>query len=286
MGKSRWNRMVSIPVKSLTQEELKEAIHEWAEGCDELEKLLWTCYEKGLETAGSHVGKHNNYLDFYVASNSKSQLKKVLFVAEAYGFSESFMMFGGNPISGPEWYRTHVDVSCLIPENVAEFYANITQALENENTEIPARCFGMMIDFAEFFEGKMAMLNFRMKVRNHSEYEFFIETFANQQNWAYFDELFSSCGMIQKTRDDAPFICWYLKSSSKEDFYDTLQNLLDKIRENWNFNTPTEVTDDMNFDLKALIMQKKFGTTPEGVKKMNAWINSNHPRLNGRKVNY
>lgn len=286
MGKSTWNRIVSIPVKSLTREELKEAIHEWAEGCDELEKLLWTCYEKGLETAGSHVGKRNNYLDFYVASNSKNQLRKVLSVAEMYGFSETFMMFGGNPISGPEWYRTHVDVSCLIPENVAEFYRSITQALEDETQEVSVRCFEMMTDFAEFFEDKMTMLNFRMKVHNHSEYEFFIETFGNQQNWEYFDELFASCGMIQQMRDDAPFVCWYLTSFWEEDFYDTLTNLLTKIRETWNFSTPTEIMEDMPFKLKALIMQKKFGKTPEGVKKMNAWINSNHPRLNGRKVNY
>ena len=281
-----WNSGKSIPVYSLTPEELKEAIHEWAEGCEELEKLLWTCYRKGIETAGSHVGKHNNYLDFYVNSNSVNQLKRVLSVAESYGFAETFMMFGGNPFSGPDWYRTHVDISCLIPENVREFYTCTTQVLENENQEVSTRCFALMLEFAEFFEDKLAALTFRMKVRNHCEYEFFIEKHCGQRDWATLDELFSSVGMIQKKRDDVPFVSWYIRSSSEEDFYLTILALLESIRNKWNLKTPTEIVDNDAPFFNALIMQKKFGTSPEGVKKMNDWINSNCHHPKGCKVNY
>ena len=286
MGNSRWNRMVSIPVNSLTQEELREAIHEWAEGCEELEKLLWTCYHKGIETGGSHVGKHNNYFEFYVDFNSTSLLQRILSAAETYGFAETFMMFGGNPFSGPNWYRTNLCIECLIPEKVAEFYSQVNHTLEDETQNISARCFALMLEFAEFFEDKLANLRFRMKVRNHSEYELFIETSKSGHNVAYFDELFGSFGMIQMKRDDSPVVLWYINGFSEEDFYLTIKTILDGIRSKWKLETPTEIVDEKNPFFNALIMQKKFGTTPEGVKKMNDWINSNCHHPMGRKVNY
>lgn len=286
MRDSKWNTGASVPVTSLTSEELKDAIHEWAEGCDELEKLLWLCYRKGLETSGCHVGKKNNYLEFYVTPKSNELLKRVLLVAEAYGFAETFMMFGGNPYSGPNWHRTTLSIDCLIPENVGEFYTRISQALEDETQLVDARCFGMMTEFAEFFEDKLADLNFRMRVHAHSEYEFYIEKFKGEHNWNYFDELFVALGMTRKQREDAPFVCWCIKSSSVKEFSDALNILLEGIRTKWSLKTPTEIVDPKDFNFNALLMQKKFGTTSEGVKKMNDWINANKPNPNRRDVNY
>ena len=84
----KWNTGASIPVTSLTLEELKEAIHEWAEGCDELEELLWACYHNGLETSESHVAEHNNYFSFYISEKSEEQAKRLLTATEAFGFGE------------------------------------------------------------------------------------------------------------------------------------------------------------------------------------------------------
>ncbi|MBQ8299015.1 MAG: hypothetical protein IJX99_03980 [Clostridia bacterium] len=285
MGKSRWNRSVAIPTESLTLEELKEAIHEWAEGCDELEKLLWSCYNNGLKTAGCHVGKYNNYLQYYVASESKEQSARVLNATESYGNSEAFLTFGGNPISGPSWYKTNISISSYIPDDVGSFYASINRELEGE-THVEARCFGLMAEFADFFEDKMTGLYFRVTVRNHSEYRFIVESYMNQRNWEYLDELFGSLGLVREEREDVPLVAWSLNASSEEEFYNGVKSLLDAIRSNWAIETPTTFFDDMGFNLKALIMQKKFGTTPEGVALMNNWINTNHPNPNVRKVNY
>ena len=288
MGKSRWNRMVSIPVNSLTHEELKEAIHEWAEGHEELEELLWTCYQEGIETAGSHVGEHGNYFQFYADSNSTKQLNRIFSATESYGFAETHMMFGANPFSGPNWYRTHVDIECLLPEKVGEFYYQTALALKDEKQELSARCFPLMLEFAEFFEDKLAGLAFRMKVHNYCEYEFFIEKHGGQHDWSAFDELFGSFGMIQKKRerDDVRFDCWYINGFSEDDFYVTIKTILDGVRNKWNFETPTEIVDEKDTFFNALLMQKKFGTTPEGVQKMNDWINANCKDPRGRKVNY
>ena len=286
MGNTKWNSGVSVPVHALTHDELKEAIHEWAEGSEKLERLLWTCYEKGLETGGCHIGPYSNYLEFYVNTNSAEQLKKVLATAESYGFTEAFMMFGGNPLSGPNWYRTSLAVDCLIPENVDEFYARINRDLVAAESTSSARCFALMLEFADFFEDKLADIKFRMKVRNHSLYEFFIEKYKGSHNWEYLDELFGSFGMLQKKAKDAPFVWWYFKGESEEDFYDTVKNILEGIRNKWTLSVPNEIVDPKDFNFNALLMQKKFGTTPEGVKKMNDWINANNPRPGARKVNY
>ena len=53
--KREWNTGAGIPISSLSQDELKEAIHEWAEGSKELEDILWACYKNDVVTIGSHV---------------------------------------------------------------------------------------------------------------------------------------------------------------------------------------------------------------------------------------
>ena len=288
MGKSRWNRMVSIPVKSLTPEELKEAIHEWAEGCDELERLLWACHDNGLETGGCHVDERSNYIQFAVATESAEQLKKCLSAAEVYGYATLQMMIGGNPYSGPNWHRTKLGVTCTRPNDVDSFFCNLTNALENGKYSETKSGFTLISDIAEFFEEKLAALEFFMSVQNHSEYEFRIILRSNERNWKYFNELFGSFGMVQEVekKEKYSMISWYVNASSKEEFYDVLFDILEGIKRKWNLETPTEIMPDMGFPHKALLMQKKFGITPEGVKKMNDWINENYPRPDGGKVNY
>ena len=64
---SKYNSGASIPISSLSDEELKIAIHEWAEGNDSLESLLWKCYKNGIETQGCHSGL-NSYLQIGLKS--------------------------------------------------------------------------------------------------------------------------------------------------------------------------------------------------------------------------
>lgn len=283
---SRWNTGASIPISSLTSEELKEAIHEWAEGCEELEHLLWTCYNNGLETSESHVAKHNNYFSFYISENSVEQAKRLLSATEAFGFGEIFVMFGGNPTSGANWHKTSFTVECLRPENVGEYFVNLANAVEDSEYAKTRRCFEFVADFARFFEDKMLGLDIRAKVRNYSEYELYIESYRNQRNWEYLDEFFGSLGMICGTSEELPLATWYIKASSHAEFYEAMKVLAEGIRQKWTLEIPTELTEDMPFNLQALIMQKKFGTSPEGVKRMNEWINSNNPNPKARKVNY
>ena len=284
---SRWNTGASFPISSLTPEELKEAIHEWAEGYDELEDLLWTCYQSGLETAGADAHEHRNYFEFYIEESSAEQAKRLLSAVEAYGFGQIFVTFGGNPYSGPNWHRTSFDVSCLRPEDVRTFFTCLARAVENENFEKTHRSFELVADFARFFEDKMTGISLRANVRNHSEYEFFIESHMNQRNWAYFDELLGSLGMnCLKSEKDPSTLWWQLRASSAEEFSEAMKRLAEGVRTKWSLPVPTEPTDDMGWAEASLIMRQKFGTTREGLNRLNDWINTTYPRKDGRKVNY
>ena len=46
---SKYNHIESIPIDSIPQEELAQAIKEWAEGDEAMEKLLWACYNNGIK---------------------------------------------------------------------------------------------------------------------------------------------------------------------------------------------------------------------------------------------
>ena len=48
MDKKMYNTGQPIDIETLSKDELKEAFHEWAEGCDILENLLIEAYNKGL----------------------------------------------------------------------------------------------------------------------------------------------------------------------------------------------------------------------------------------------
>lgn len=286
MGKSEWNTGASIPISALTPEELKVAIHEWAEGYDELEDLLWVCHRKGLETAGSHACDQNNYFQFYISESSIEQAKRLLSATEAYGFGQIFVTFGSNPYSGPNWHRTSFDVSCLRPEDVRNYFTRMARAVENEQFERTHRAFEFVADFARFFEDKMTGVCLRANVRNHSEYEFFIESHRNEGNWAYFDELFGSLGMTSYRREADQFAAWYIRGSTQEEFYEAMKHVAEGVQTKWSLPVPTEPTDDMGWAEASLIMRQKFGTTREGTKLLNDWINTTYPRKDGRKVNY
>ena len=101
---SKYNRMASIPISSLSEQELPIAIREWAEGNVHMENLLWACYKNGIETNSCHADE-SPYIGFYLDSK-KEEVLKLLNVAQSIkGASFLVMPDGGNPFSGPDWNR-------------------------------------------------------------------------------------------------------------------------------------------------------------------------------------
>ena len=116
MKGSTWNCLKSIPVDDLSEAELKEAIHEWAEGHDSFEELLWLCYNNGIKTNGCCAGDHHfAYVDFLL-DEGKEKLLEMMSAAWKYGKINFFCQFYGNPRSGSDWYKT-----CLLEKMLMQF---------------------------------------------------------------------------------------------------------------------------------------------------------------------
>lgn len=69
---SKYNNIKSIPIDSIPKEEIKIAIKEWAEGDESMEKLLLTCYDKGIKTSGCHAGAGS-----YIAFSYQEKINKI-----------------------------------------------------------------------------------------------------------------------------------------------------------------------------------------------------------------
>lgn len=133
-----WNRMESIPIASIdSQKELKQAINDWSEGNRHLKKLLWTCYNNNVVTSGCHSGhgKGVPYIDFDYQGSNTEKLKQIISTTLSIGNSQIFIMFGGNPRSGADWYKTVINSCPLLVKDTKRFLIGLTKATEN-NVEI------------------------------------------------------------------------------------------------------------------------------------------------------
>ena len=129
---SKYNNMKTIPISSLSEQELKMAIKEWAEGSEILEQFLWNCHLKQLETNGCHAGK-NPFVGFYL-NNSEEEIRKILNTIQSMKGSEVFIMpDGGNPFSGKDWYRSVItaSINTNYRNEANEFFKKLRQAMEN-----------------------------------------------------------------------------------------------------------------------------------------------------------
>lgn len=97
---SKYNRMASIPISSLSEQELPIAIKEWAEDNVYMESLLWACYNNGVETDGCHADAFP-YIGFHLDSKKEGVLKLLNASQNIKGTSFLVMPDGGNPLSGP-----------------------------------------------------------------------------------------------------------------------------------------------------------------------------------------
>lgn len=82
--KGKYNTGEAIDLKELSEEEAKEAIHEWAEGSEALEELLLEGYEKGFLSnaccAGEIEDEQLPYIDYLL--NSEDSRKMAIGIAE------------------------------------------------------------------------------------------------------------------------------------------------------------------------------------------------------------
>lgn len=277
MGRSKWNRGNSIPISSLSDWQLVEAIQEWSEGNIHLENLLWNCYNNGVYTGGCDAGEHHfGYIDFIIEDSERSALKRILKAVQKFDVCILLHMTA-NPYSGSNWYKSSISILPIKNKDANEVFDVISAALVEKSTVSDDELIPIL-EFYDFLKDKEAGLNVRVKI-HHGKYRFFIESHMNERNWEHFTNLFEKAG-FKKDEDiktDSPVMKWGFKVKDQKEATLLALKGLKVIKENWTLKPPKTITEDMSFNSKARIMLKKFGTTKRGEKKLQKWL-KNHKK--------
>ncbi|MBE5821488.1 MAG: hypothetical protein E7311_02730 [Clostridiales bacterium] len=287
MKKVSWNDGSSIRISELKEEQVKQAIKEWSEGSEALEKLLWNCYKNKVITTGCDSGNHNHfpYLRFLIDESAQENVKKILLATDNFAQSEILIKFGGNPHSGPDWYKSSISVKPIRKEDANVFFSKINCVLQKKENDINEYV-ELLLSLYDFFKDKLAGISIFI-IKNKNTYSISFNSFLNKNNWDYYTKILSKAHLkLEKPKSpEDPFVCWKHTSEGKEEFILCLKKILEVLKENWSLKIPDKVTKDMSFNYSALVMQKKYGTDEKGIQLMNKWINSN--KFEGmREVNY
>ena len=273
---SKYNNMKSIPIKSIPPEKLPTAIKEFAEGNKSLENLLWACYNNGVETAGSHAGT-GAYLQL-ILNKSKPQIRKMLNSVQPIKNCQVYITpDGGNPFSGPDWYKgcLLIGVYSSSEDAVNSFFDILCESLtgDNKQSNTPPEVFSPTLDLLEFFDGKDSGLFFRCVHTDSDEYRFSVEMFKSNRNIDYYTKLLETSGLeIESTQDNIPVETWYISSKAPQALAVKMQQITKNIISNYTLQPPTEVTPDMTFHERALVMRRFFGDSPKGQEEMQKWL--------------
>ena len=130
---SKYNNMKSIPIDSIPEEEMAQAIKEWAEGDESMERLLWTCYKKGIKTSGCHAGG-SPYIDFTDQENI-NKISGLMDVTQKIEGSQILIKVdGGNPFSGAEWHLPNIllHLQTSYKDEADAFFDKLTNSLLQE----------------------------------------------------------------------------------------------------------------------------------------------------------
>ena len=256
---SKYNNIKSIPIESLTNEELKEAIKEWAEGDESMERLLWACFNNEIKTSGCHAGSRP-YLGIEYENNNKDKIIQV--IDTVMDEKEAQVLFepdGGNPYSGPSWYKPDITIGSRTKyQDVADpFFDKVSNTLNSNETN---NNYSSLLNLFEFLINKYSGITLRLNHTENDEYVFSIEKSKNEKNINTFNsinELFSNAGLLLIERD-TPYNYWTLKSNKKEEFISKLEQISNNIINNYSLEPPKSIEDTEDFKIKAHIKREEY----------------------------
>lgn len=226
MKGNNWNRGASIPVSDLNESELKEAIHEWAEGCDSLEELLWLCHNNGLETNGCDAGNHHYaYIDFLLNDGSE-KLLKVLSAAWEYGKVNFYCQFSGNPRSGPNWNKTVINISPRKNADAIPLFDKLCSILKGEKPVTESELCNAFLKVVKFLDKKKPDVGIHLNRKSESLYHFYFKTFKNSRNVELYSELLCKVGYAEVRNPNKPIVSWEVETSDEKELVEILEATL------------------------------------------------------------
>lgn len=285
---SKYNRMASIPISSLSERELPIAIREWAEGNAYMERLLWTCYNKGIETDGCHADAFP-YIAFLLDSKNEGILKLLNTAQNIKGTSFLVMPDGGNPLSGPNWNRPILTLCFETQEKgkINFILEKLTLALISNQEELDTdNLFAQLLELAHFFANKESGLDFCALHNQDDSYSFIAR--AEKLNFEYYNSLLQNAGLkLVETPENWWCNEWSMESNDVQALSQKIKTCIASIMQNYSLEKPTEILEEMSFYAMARIKKREFGDSLEGQQKFKRWAQEEwNKRTNNLKKSY
>ena len=281
---SKYNNMKSIPIDSLTLDELRVAIKEWSEDNESLEKLLWCCKNNNVETMGCHVSKVS-YLEIRINDSEKEILKLMDVTFKKDDFQIILNPDGGNPFSGAEWYKpsfTFVTRVSNLEENDI-YFDELRNELENKEKFINNEFYSKILNLHKFFIEKESCLSFKIKYSKQQGYSFLITVYKRNKDFNYFNTLFTEAGLTLEDTNIDERKLWKIEIKDKREFEEKTKNIISHIINKFALEKPTEENKIDNLFSLALFKKRNFGESEEGKKQLNEWIEKEFEKQNIKK---
>lgn len=268
---SKYNHIKSIPIDSIPKKELKRAIHEWAEGDDAMERLLWACYDNNIETSGCHAGGRP-----YIAFKRPKNIDKLISLFEVTEKAEDsqviIMVDGGNPLSGPEWYLPSIGIgiNTMYQDEADKYFDDLTKEVNKDvsNKTHP------MIDLLDFFLDKETGLMLRLRHTKDNKYIFTIEAKQSiKERIDYYNNIFTNSGLEEKpyNHEVCPYYEWYVEDNNLDEIINKMNNITKYIINNYSLDPETKEENIKNFVLLARFKRKEL-TQEELEKYLNNYL--------------
>lgn len=252
--KEKYNNLSSFDINSLSDEELKIAIQEWAEGEPVMEELLWQCYNNGVETKGCHAGARP-YLSIS-ADKSADKIKNMLAaVCDIDGFSVGIFPDGGNALSGDVFYKADLSIVFLktMYKDAADgIFRKMITSLDEKECE-HNKMINSIIDLYAFFKEKESELNFRIGL-DDNVFKFSIEI-NGTVNYDYYCNMLNGIGLTMNSNNPRT---WYFSSNNVNDFGIKLEYVKNRLIGEYDLALPTKIEDGMSFNEMFRVLRREY----------------------------
>lgn len=286
---SKYNNGSSIPVNELSNEEREKAMKEWAEGDENLEKLLHICFEKGIETVGCHVGP-KSYIQF---CRNDENYDFINMLNRAFKSKCSSIQANPDgaliPFSGQNWYEPSItiDFNAKNKNDTTNFFADLNDSLLSFENQDKISILNSFLDLCDFFEYKNSCLDFVLYHTEDDKYKFLVGLYRRPKAFDYCNKLFETAGLQREdVSEDCPVNQWYLLSDDLEEFNDSLNKATNCIIENFSLEAPDleELSSSNNFI--ALVRYARFKSKNSIVEeqKFNEWLELKKEEYDKRPV--
>ena len=272
---SKYNNMKSISISSLSEDEFLQAIKEWSEGSECMEKLLLACKSNGIETFGCHA-EANPYVDI-VVNNSHDKIRNMLCAVQTVPETQILIQpdGSGNIIATTDWDKPIMGFGLFKQDkqSVESFLNKLSESIIGDATISSSKIepFEHILDFYDFFVGKEADTMFRLKYSN-GQYIFSAEPNKYRNDLTFLNTLFKEAGLTKDINYDGPIDSWELTATTPEEFNEKMIQCKNVIMNGWSLPLPSKIVEGMSDNAIAHVMRRKFGDSTQGKQQFEKWL--------------